>query len=54
MRKLDLLGSCVLIAFCLRWIPPDLSLRPGQWESIRTFGNLQEHLSTTEQYFKKL
>lgn len=52
MRGADLLGVCglhgVLIALCLGGISPDLSIRAGRWKSLRTFRNLQEHLSTSE------
>ena len=42
-----------LFAVLVTQIPSDLSLRAGQWTCIRTFRNLQEDLSTSEQYFEK-
>lgn len=55
--RADLLGGGglhgVLIALCLGGFPPKLSIRAGRWKFIRTFRNLQENLSTSEQYFQK-
>lgn len=52
MRGADLLGVCglhgVVVALCHGGIHPDLSTSAGRWKSIRTFRNLQEHLSTSE------